>query len=90
VADAREHLPAEHLEAYETALRQATRRALDSSDDGPLEAVVEQGYRAAFIAVHGGEAWQPVKRRLEEGGWDAAFAGQLSRSFDEVTQKLTR
>lgn len=90
VAFTREHLPAEHLEAYETALRQATKGALDSGDYGPLDDVVEQWYRAAFIEEHGGEAWQAVKRRWQEGGWDAVFAGQPSRSFDEVIEELLR
>jgi len=85
----RQHVPPEQREAYETALREATRQALDSGDYGSLDEVVEQWYRAAFLEHHGGESWQRTQRLIKEGRWDELAPGP-DRSFDEVIEELLR
>ena len=85
----RAHLPADWRQGYETALREATERALDSGDYGPLDDVVEQWWRAARLEHHGGEGWQRQRRLIEQGRWDELFPGP-GRDVDEVVEELLR
>jgi Family of unknown function (DUF6247) len=85
----RAHLPAEWQGAYEEVLREATERALDSGDYGPLDDVVEQWWRAARLEHHGGPSWQPQRRLIEQGRWDELFPGP-GCDVDEVVEELLR
>jgi Family of unknown function (DUF6247) len=89
VAYSRAHLPDEWREGYEGALREATRKALDSGDYGPLVDVVEQWWRAARLEHHGGEGWQRQKRLIAEGRWEELLPGP-GRDVDEVVEELLR
>ena len=66
----RAHLPADRLDAYEQALREAGRQVADAGDDTALSEVVEQWGWAARLEHHGGEGWQRQKRLIEEGRWE--------------------
>jgi hypothetical protein len=85
----RAHLPAEWRDPYETALREATTRALNDGDYGPLGDVIEQWWRAAHLEHHGGKSWQRQRRLIEEGRWDELFPGP-GRDVDEVIEELLR
>jgi Family of unknown function (DUF6247) len=85
----RASLPAEHRDAFETALRKATEQALRSGDYQPLTEVVEQWYGAALLERHGGESWQRQKRLIEQRRWDALAPGP-GRPINEVIQELLR
>jgi hypothetical protein len=89
IAYTREHVPAEHRAAYEAALREATKQALDSGDYRPLDTVIEQWWRAARLEEHGGERWQRTKRLVQEGHWDELFPGP-ARDADELIAELLR
>jgi Family of unknown function (DUF6247) len=83
----RAHLPADERETYERELREATARALDSGDYGPLGDVVESWWRAAHLEHHGGPTWQRQKRLIQQGRWDELFPDP-TRDVDEVIQEL--
>ena len=85
----RSHLPPDERELYERELREATTRALETGDYGPLGEVVEQWWRAAHLEHHGGETWQRHKRLILEGRWDELFPGP-ARDVDEVVEALLR
>jgi hypothetical protein len=89
VAYSRAHLPAEWREEYEAALREATERALEDGDYGPLVDVVEQWWRAARLEHHGGSSWQRQRRLIEQGRWNELFPGP-GRDVDEVVEELLR
>jgi hypothetical protein len=89
IAYTRAHLPDEWREGYEAALREATEKALDSGDYGPLVDVVEQWWRAARLEHHGGEGWQRQKRMIQEGRWEELLPGP-GRDVDEVVEELLR
>ena len=85
----RAHLHAALRERYEQELREATERALATSDYSPLGNVVELWWRAARLEDHGGPSWQQQKRLVEEGRWDELFPGP-GRDVDEVVEELLR
>ena len=85
----RAHLPTTQRERYEQELREATERALATSDYGPLGNVVERWWRAARLEDGGGEPWQRQKRLVEEGRWDELFPGP-GRDVNEVVEELLR
>jgi hypothetical protein len=89
VAYTRSHLPAAWRDGYEQALREATRRALEDGDYGPLDDVVEQWWRAAHLEQHGGSTWQRQRRLIEQGRWDELFGGP-GRDVGEVVEELLR
>jgi hypothetical protein len=66
----RAHLPADQLDAYEQALRDAGGPVADAGDVTALSEVVEQWWWAARLEHHGGEGWQQQKRLLAEGRWE--------------------
>jgi hypothetical protein len=85
----RAHLPATQRERYEQELREATERALDTGDYGPLGDVVERWWRAARLEDRGGPSWRRQKRLAEEGRWDELLPGP-GRDVDEVVEELLR
>ena len=85
----RAHLPTTQRERYEQELREATERALNTGDYGPLGDVVERWWRAARLEDRGGSSWQGQKRLAEEGRWDELFPGP-GRDVDEVVEELLR
>jgi hypothetical protein len=66
----RAHLPADQLDAYDQALRDAGEPVADYGNVIALSEVVEQWWWAARLEHHGGEGWQRQRRLLAEGRWE--------------------
>jgi hypothetical protein len=83
----RAHLPADQLDAYETAWRGAARQAADSGDATVLSEVVEQWWWAARLEHHGGEGWQRQKRLIEQGRWQELLGGSGPVDVDAMLRE---
>jgi hypothetical protein len=87
VDDTRAQLPTDQRDAYEQALREATERALDTGDYGPLVDVVERWWWAARLEHHGGEGWQRQRRLIEGGRWEELAAGSEPVDVDAMLRE---
>ena len=83
----RAHLPADQLDAYDQALRDAGRQVADYGNVTALSEVVEQWWWAARLEHLGGEGWQRQRRLIEQGRWDELLAGSEPVDVDAMLRE---